>query len=149
VDACEADTRSQIHLPRDSGCCTRCPFEVRLRSSSLDWSCRISLRRSGDDEKAAEEPFGSEITDPAQVEDRLRRAQFSLRNPSQDARKFLELDDEVLKQANKSKDGLFEGQKMIAFTKNVVCVDISGPGIVDLAFLDLPVTSLLLKVLIR
>lgn len=72
-------------------------------------------------------PFGSPITDKADVEDRIRRAQRAILNPSTEPQKFLyELEDQTAEQAE------------LSFSKNCVSLSISGKDVADLSFVDLP-----------
>ncbi|KAK4703407.1 protein mago nashi, partial [Phenoliferia sp. Uapishka_3] len=123
-----------IKVPRDSGTCTRCPMEVRLRhatSSESEWRCQVSLRFELDASgKAAkdikETPFGELINDPSEVEDVIRRAQLAILNPLIEPTKFL---DENLPSASNTQ---------LEFSTNLICVDITGPEVTDSAFVDLP-----------
>jgi hypothetical protein len=72
------------------------------------------------------EPFGETITDKALVEERIRRAQRAILNPSTPARQFLEGDDED------------PARRELTFSKNCVCLEISGRDVADLSFVDLP-----------
>lgn len=76
----------------------RCPTECRLSSSSEPWGCIVSLRFTTDKigqplGQARNERFGEPILKKADVEERIRRAQRAILNPSVDARQFLEGDD--------------------------------------------------------
>ncbi|GAA5927851.1 uncharacterized protein JCM15063_006013 [Sporobolomyces koalae] len=133
---------SGIKVPRDSGTCTRCPFEVRLQHSDDAWSCKISLRFETDVNGKAlahirEIPFGEVIRNPDQVEPALKRAQLAVLNPSASSQKFATATNKDVKHA---KEGhlLFGSSKQLSFSTNLVCIDIRGPEVTDLAFLDLP-----------
>lgn len=131
---------SQITVPRDAGTCTRCPMECRLSSSSGSWTCQISIRweYSSDGKRfdeVEEKPFGPVITDKTQVELALRRAQLAVLNPSVPTHKILALNSEMVS------SGKFKTTNMPAslpFSRNAVCVDLSGPELADLSFVDLP-----------
>jgi len=74
-------------------------------------------------------PFGSPITDKAEVEDRIRRAQRAILNPNVNPEEFLydsELDDEKHAEAE------------LSFSQNSVSLEISGKDVADLSFVDLP-----------
>jgi len=75
-------------------------------------------------------PFGAAITDKSRVEERIRRAQRAILNPSVSHEAFL-----------LGPDG--EPDKMeLSFSKNCVCLELSGPDLTDLSFCDLPGTWL-------
>lgn len=119
-------------------------IEVRLQQSDDPWNCRISIRfETGEDgrplEKIAEIPFGKLIRDPNEVEGALRRAQLAVLNPSVSPSRWAEATAHDVKQA---KEGVtvLGSKKQLSFSTNLVCIDISGPDVTDLAFLDLPVS---------
>ncbi|KAI9063947.1 hypothetical protein FKP32DRAFT_1603293 [Trametes sanguinea] len=121
---------SGITLPRASGTCTRSPTECRLFHSTEPWKCEVSLRILTDDEgrplgQARNERFGETIYDKSAVEDRIRRAQRAILNPSTDFNKFLEDDSASF-------------GRELSFSTNAVCLQISGPDVEDLSFCDLP-----------
>ncbi|KAI0759256.1 P-loop containing nucleoside triphosphate hydrolase protein [Trametes elegans] len=124
---------SGISVPRDAGTCTRCPMECRLSHSSGEWSCQVKIRYEyGGDGKRLEEvqevDFGPRITDKGQVENVLRRAQAAVLRPDLPMESFLDPD---ARSKSKSK-------KAHRFSKNVVCVELTGPELADLSFVDLP-----------
>ncbi len=158
---------SGITLPRASGTCTRyassnsrlhpshapyrIPAGVRqnvsfrtppshgVALSRSVWSqmrmesrcCVVSLRMVTD-ENGVDLPqpyrveFGDPIFDKPLVTERIRRAQYAILNPNTPTRRFLEA----------SLDSL-EGREL-SFSSNSVCLEISGNGIDDLFFVDLP-----------
>lgn len=123
---------SGITLPRSSGTCTRCPTECKLSYSKEPWHCTVSLRFETDEHgehlgQARNVAFGEIIYDKAGVEDRIRRAQRAVLNPATTSRHFLDDDDET---------GTIAGQ--LAFTTNSICLQITGPDVADLSFVDLP-----------
>lgn len=61
----------------------------------------------------------------------LRRAQAAILNPTIESHKFLGMSAEQLRKG-------IQGSKPMLFSKNVVCVDLQGPDLTDLAFIDLP-----------
>jgi len=75
--------------------------------------------------QARNETFGDVITDKAEVEERIRRAQRAILNPSKPAKNFLQGDDGD------------EGAEL-TFSVNCVSLQISGPDVADLSFCDLP-----------
>ncbi|GJE97016.1 P-loop containing nucleoside triphosphate hydrolase protein [Phanerochaete sordida] len=126
---------SGISVPRDAGTCTRCPIECRMADSEDEWRCRVSIRWEFHSDgrrldKVEELAFGDVITDPQDVELVLRQAQTAVLNPSKDESSFLGLSEATLKQRGTKNE--------LPFSRNAVCVDLSGPGLVDLAFVDLP-----------
>ncbi|KAA1467036.1 P-loop containing nucleoside triphosphate hydrolase protein [Dentipellis sp. KUC8613] len=127
---------SGLSVPRDSGTCTRCPMECRM-SSADEWSCQISIRweYEADNLKkkdVSEVPFGDLIADPREVELQLRRAQAAVLNPHVRTHDFLTMS------AHQIKAGVKSNVKPLLFSRNVVCVDLQGPDLVDLSFIDLP-----------
>ncbi|KAK0229833.1 P-loop containing nucleoside triphosphate hydrolase protein [Armillaria nabsnona] len=122
---------SGITLPRATGTCTRCPTECRLANSIGTWKCIVSLRFIKDAKgqllgMARNEQFGEVIYDKAEVEERLRRAQRAILNPNRRSTDFLEGDDEDAT------------DNQLSFSTNFVSLQISGPGVADLSFCDLP-----------
>ena len=126
----------KITVPRDAGTCTRCPMECRLSSSSGDWNCQISIRWEFKEDgkrqdQVVELPFGPLVTNKSEVELLLRQAQSAVLNPNVKPRDFLEMDADAL-QAFHAKGSSLQ------FSRNTVCVDLEGPGLTDLSFIDLP-----------
>jgi len=72
-------------------------------------------------------PFGSVIRDKKDVEERIRRAQRAILNPSVNHQSFLS-----------GPDGDAYGKPELSFSKNCVCLELSGPDLTDLSFCDLP-----------
>ena len=73
-------------------------------------------------------PFGNVIADKSHVEERIRRAQRAILNPSMSHEGFLSGPDED------------PDQRELSFSKNCVCLELSGPDLTDLSFCDLPGT---------
>ncbi|THH15705.1 hypothetical protein EUX98_g9424 [Antrodiella citrinella] len=122
---------SGVTLPRASGTCTRCPTECRLSWSSEPWKCVVSLRFITDANgkplgQIRNETFGEPIFDKELVEERIRRAQRAILNPSTSSRQFLEGVDE---------DPV---DRDLTFSINCVSLQISGNDVADLSFCDLP-----------
>ncbi|KAJ7452986.1 P-loop containing nucleoside triphosphate hydrolase protein [Mycena galericulata] len=120
---------SGITLPRAAGTCTRCPTECRLSRSDTPWKCIVEIRYITDKNgqtlgQARNEAFGDPIFHKSEVEDRIRRAQRAILNPSKPARSFLDDDDEDAPE--------------ISFSTNYISLQISGPLVADLSFVDLP-----------
>ncbi|KIK81251.1 hypothetical protein PAXRUDRAFT_832978 [Paxillus rubicundulus Ve08.2h10] len=120
---------SGITLPRSSGTCTRCPTECKLSHSDSPWKCIVKLHFSTNPKGASIPvrlvPFGDPITSKSLVEDRIRRAQRAILNPSVDPKKYLH-----------GKTASNENE--LSFSKNYVSLEISGKDLADLSFVDLP-----------
>ena len=115
---------SQTLLPR-------CPTECRLSSSEDSWQAKVSIRLSVDKyggplDKTTITPFGDAITSKLDIEERIKRAQLAILNPSIPANNFLTV-DLPFSQPNESR-----------FSKNSIILEISGPTVDDLVFVDLP-----------
>ncbi|KAF8839963.1 hypothetical protein BDN67DRAFT_952527 [Paxillus ammoniavirescens] len=120
---------SGITLPRSSGTCTRCPTECKLSHSDSPWKCIVKLHFSTDS-RGVSIPvrlvhFGSPITSKSLVEDRIRRAQRAILNPSVDPKKYLHGEN-------------VSDENELSFSKNYVSLEISGKDLADLSFVDLP-----------
>jgi hypothetical protein len=76
--------------------------------------------------------FGNTIFDKSEVEERIRRAQRAILNPSTSYRQFLDGDDEDL-----------TSKPQLTFSTNCVSLTISGKEVADLSFVDLPGNFLL------
>lgn len=72
------------------------------------------------------EVFGDPILDKTQVEERIRRAQRAILNPSRSTKTFLQGDSED------------DEPTELSFSINCVSLQISGPDVADLSFCDLP-----------
>ncbi|KAF7324988.1 hypothetical protein MKEN_00541200 [Mycena kentingensis (nom. inval.)] len=111
---------SGVSLPRSSGTCTRCPTECRLSRSDEPWKCTVELRFIKDKHGVAlgqprTEVFGDAVSEKADVEDRIRRAQRAILNPSKPAASFLE--DDIIE----------DGQPHeLSFSMNYISLSISG-----------------------
>ncbi|KZT28391.1 hypothetical protein NEOLEDRAFT_1154609 [Neolentinus lepideus HHB14362 ss-1] len=114
---------SGITLPRSKGTCTRCPTECKLTTSKESWQCKVSLRFETDEYG---EPLGQarNVQFGDIIQDKADRAVLS---PGTNFRDFLDDDDSVENAA---------GQ--LAFTTNSISLQISGPDVADLSFVDLP-----------
>ncbi|KAH9851169.1 P-loop containing nucleoside triphosphate hydrolase protein [Lenzites betulinus] len=140
---------SGISVPRDAGTCTRCPMECRLAHvpASAGWTCQISIRWEFDGDgmrldEVAETPFGALLTDKADVEPMLRRAQAAILSVSamssgRDAA-VRQFEGMAMEEVRRSADPRTGGARVLAFSRNTICVDLKGPELVDLSFVDLP-----------
>jgi len=99
------------------------------------WTCQISLRIMYDNSgQNLPDPrvikFGDAMTDPCQVENRLRQAQNAVLNLDDDAEvdvaQFLEDWVDLTKLSE------------LGFSRNVVRLEVSGAELVDVTFIDLP-----------
>ncbi|TGO39050.1 hypothetical protein BHYA_0061g00050 [Botrytis hyacinthi] len=142
-----------IHVPRDKGCCTRCPANITT-SPSADWSCTISLvqdyrydakkgRPVTIEDINANQPFPpwvrqeervqvefARITEKSELANYMRWAQIALLNHNQDYKQFI---------PGTGARALADNTDMEAkITPNVVKVDIFGPELPALSFYDLP-----------
>jgi hypothetical protein len=98
------------------------------------WQCEVALRFifGNDGERlphVLHMPFGDIITDPSRVEERLRRAQIAILNPSIGRPDF---PSAFLAQP------IADYGHTISFSRNYISMDIHGPGVADLSFVDLP-----------
>lgn len=104
-----------------------------MTSSTTEWQCQISLRFSVNEKDqplptTRNIPFGEIIKDKDEVEERIRRAQFAILNPKRDPASFL----------NAPLSSLANDMWTMSFSSNCISVRISGSGVDDLSFVDLP-----------
>ncbi len=117
----------------------RCPMECRMTNSRNEWHAQVSLRKERDENgnklaEIRETKFGPVIHDKANLEEMLRCAQLAILNPTLPHSCFEDLDSSCFDAL-----GPPEGSpRQLQFSPNVVCVDISGPDLTDLSFIDLP-----------
>lgn len=109
----------------------RCPTECHLSFSDDPWCARVSIRLVVDRHgnpigRPTIQRFGEPITSKLDIEERIKRAQLAILNPSTQA-------DEFLKVALP-----FSPTNESRFSKNSIILEISGPKVDDLAFVDLP-----------
>ncbi|KAJ5686522.1 hypothetical protein N7536_009141 [Penicillium majusculum] len=137
---------SEIKVPRSEGTCTRCPLEINLSESDDTWKCVIHLSRRYifDPSKQMKMPKKSEPLGPwvalggqddehfitldnkQDVKGAILCAQLAILNPSTNSQDFL--------------PGLadMEQPPQVKFSPNAVRLDISGSGLPNLSFYDLP-----------
>jgi len=89
-------------------------------------SLRIHVGPNGAPVKVNNISFGDVIYDKEDVEDRLRRAQLAIISPSRNAQEFL--------------GDSYENSPELTFSANCVVLEITGPELEDLSFIDLPGT---------
>ena len=150
---------SEIKVPRSAGTCTRCPLEINLTESPSEtdqWNCEVYLhkkyiyqgslgtgRGAGKhnakpegatrnrplgpwiEQDSEDLPFAS-ITDKDKIVDVIERAQLATLNPGSSYEKY------------KPGNPILKGNHQVKFSPNVVRLDISGPGLPNLSFYDLP-----------
>ncbi|KAF9496798.1 hypothetical protein BDN71DRAFT_1505469 [Pleurotus eryngii] len=109
-----------------------------LHSPEEPWSCQISIRLEFDQggkktERTKELPFGPRIGEASkgEVEIALRKAQYCNLNPGVAFQDVIDMDIQEFKQACQTEDPP-------PFSRNVVCIDLQGPDMVDFSFIDLP-----------
>ena len=107
---------------------TRCPTECKLTRADASWSCAVKLHFHtdvhGDSVPLRVENFGDAISDKAEVEERIRRAQRAILNPSTSPSVFL--------------GGVEVEENESSFSRNYISLEISGRELEDLSFVDLP-----------
>ncbi|TGO27043.1 hypothetical protein BPAE_0048g00140 [Botrytis paeoniae] len=141
-----------IHVPRDKGCCTRCPANI-ITTPSVDWSCTISLvqdyrydapkgRPVTIKDVNQHQPFPpwvkqdhvrtefARLTDKPKLAEYMRWAQIALLNHDQDYKQFIPGTGERAVAGNTDIEA--------KITPNVVEVKIYGPQLPALSFFDLP-----------
>ncbi|MCJ1430767.1 hypothetical protein MMC27_000117 [Xylographa pallens] len=144
---------SEIKVPRDTGTCTRCPIEINLsedKGAEGQWRCDVYLfktyaympnGKSGSrcNGTKAESRWGpwkiqdpddqhfAAVSDKEKVGDVIRRAQLAILNPGTSQ-------DRYKPGVNLRTPTSLE----VKFSPNCVRVEISGPGLKDLTFYDLP-----------
>lgn len=114
-------------------------MECRLTNSPEPWKCQILLRMETDDNGRPllvkkEVPFGLPILERSHLEEMIRRAQLAILNPSVSAENFLDFDTGTLAPGELP----LGSTRQLSFSSNVVCLDLSGPDLTDLSFIDLP-----------
>ncbi|KAF8637496.1 hypothetical protein AX17_002781 [Amanita inopinata Kibby_2008] len=127
---------SGINVPRDSGTCTRCPMECSMAQAST-WSCNITLRLQFDEDGDAyaslrSEAFGPVLTNRADVDIWLRRAQAAILCPHLPAENFYNKTKQDLEALRELDD------QMHQFSRNTIHVNVKDPEVTGLSFIDLP-----------
>ncbi|KAF8420218.1 P-loop containing nucleoside triphosphate hydrolase protein [Tirmania nivea] len=140
---------SGIKVPRYTGTCTRCPLEINLsepEDPTLTWQCKVSLRfnkkyspaSSGSRgtnnpwvDQSVEQHLFLELSSKEEVEGALMTAQSAVLNPSKRWKDF------AMKQELGGSNPMMEDCE-VKFSPNVVCLEITEPGLPNLAFIDLP-----------
>ncbi|KAI9645109.1 hypothetical protein NHQ30_005843 [Ciborinia camelliae] len=142
---------SGMYLPKNSGCCTRCPANIITKAADT-WSCTISLRQKygygkpripvRDRDVTKNNPFPPwfqqelvtkefiKITDKTKLEECMKWAQIALLNHNHDYQQFIP--------GSGSQYARNITTTEADVTPNVVKVEISGPNLPTLSFFDLP-----------
>ena len=132
---------SEIKVPRASGTCTRCPIQINLTTDATQpWSCILKLHKkfsffgrkgsqnlSSSPWKEQVEPqdiWTSTVNSKADLEVLLERAQTATLNPSESPEKVM--------------IGTTPSKNQVAFSPNVIQLDIKGPTLPTLTLYDLP-----------
>lgn len=97
-------------------------MECRLTYSPGPWQAQVLLRRAS--QAKSEIPFGDLLTNTMDLEDRIHRAQIAILNPSFDPTSFV--------------SGPDPANSELRFCPDIVCIDVRGPELTDLTFIDLP-----------
>ena len=96
------------------------------------WTCTIGLRFLHDEGQNDDTPFVT-LTSPQDVEISLRRAPAALLCPARPTEFFLsKTHDELKRFAEEHKDDIS------SFSEDTIVVNIRGPNLTDLTFVDLP-----------
>ncbi|KAG9233017.1 P-loop containing nucleoside triphosphate hydrolase protein [Amylocarpus encephaloides] len=142
---------AEIHLPRGSGTCTRVVTNIKT-GFSAEWTCEVSLQESYAfdptrrtkcdfpgwvelDGPLGNKPF-TVVHDVGQLEEVLQWAQIALLNPTEEYTTFIPGTPGHQRQKDLRADGRYKD--LIAFSPNVIAVDINGPRLPSLSFYDLP-----------
>ncbi|KAJ5773178.1 hypothetical protein N7457_008074 [Penicillium paradoxum] len=137
---------SEIKVPRSEGTCTRCPLEINLTESDEGWKCVIHLsRRYIFDPKRVTAPKKSQPLGPwtafggqddeyfatlmkkIEIKKAIWCAQLAILSPTVDSQDFVP--DKITDMSQRPQ---------VKFSPNAVRLDISGPGLPNLSFYDLP-----------
>lgn len=100
-----------------------------MKRKPTDWKCTISLEIFYDElGRSLTQPqsiqFGDALSNPDDVEDRVRRAQQAILTPSVSPEEFLYMST--------------SGARELSFSKNYILIQVEGSNVADLSFVDLP-----------
>lgn len=120
-----------ISLPRSSGTCTRCPFELVTTTSDGEWSCKVSLVSKYAYSTAPNTPTWPKlitpeikvfdmVTDQCDLERVLRLAQIAVLSPHKDPN--------GIRKANN-----MEQQPDVSFSPNIIRLEIASPKLPELS----------------
>jgi len=117
-----------------------CPFSITTSAHGPSnnngaWNCTISIKQgfyfeNGSFKRLQGDPFVTHfanVTDKVRLEPMLRNAQLAVLNPGKNPQQFIDADRA-------------QETRQVAFSPNIVCLEIQGPGLPELSFFDLPVT---------
>ena len=136
----------KVPVPRKGGTtATRGATEFRMMHSDEPWSCQISIRRELDTgvvneqhSTTQETNFGPRLSDCQEVELMIKRAQVAALNSRNHGSDFCRMNEEELETYMPKFIPSSQNYTISPFTRNVICVNISGPDLEDLSFVDLP-----------
>ncbi|KAG6811611.1 hypothetical protein H0H92_006626 [Tricholoma furcatifolium] len=108
-----------------------------LSAPDAKWACQISIRREYDIhgnplQKGSERRFGRVIHNKEDIELALRRAQCAVLNP------HLAEKDIMSASAHDLTGAPFYTEQSLQFSRDIICIDLEGPNLTDLHFIDLP-----------
>lgn len=138
-----------ITLPRKTGTCTRCPYQLTTtacRNDSQAWSAKVLLHRNyhympqikaTDDARTYDGWMQSDspdvvhfatVTKKEELEGILISAQLAILNPGVHHMAF----------STRSRQGQSQASSAALFSPNVISLEIEGPDLPELSFYDLP-----------
>ncbi|KAF2009559.1 hypothetical protein BU24DRAFT_444935 [Aaosphaeria arxii CBS 175.79] len=150
---------SGIKTPRSTDTCTRCPLFIKMNpgnhqtnpENQQTWTAQVKLRINCEF-IPGRTPRGQPIrrytwkpllapreedfaitNDYKELEDLIARAQLALLNPSTDTRKFVPSANWL-----RERDTNVGVSREAEFSPNLVCIEITAPGLPALSFYDLP-----------
>lgn len=150
---------SGIQVPRSSGTCTRCPMQITLtenKEPNARWRCEVSLRQEfwydpnrvayqgaqkapqfypWEEQDTPETVHFKTVFDKKELQHVIYQAQLATLHPSSDPNTFIPVGRGPGMQPA---PGIGGGHYDVEFSPNLVCLDISAPGLPNLSFYDLP-----------
>ncbi|KAJ5316878.1 hypothetical protein N7508_001386 [Penicillium antarcticum] len=143
---------SEIKVPRDTGTCTRCPMEINLSDSDHPWQCVIHIARRytylpdncgrGTQLPTKAKPLGpwiesgsnedehfKTLVNKSEVREAIWLAQLAVLNPQMNSQELV---------PGNNRATATQKTALVKFSPNAVRLDISGPGLPNLSFYDLP-----------
>lgn len=104
--------------------------------STEAWKCSVTLKLLDEENRIHSKPFGDDITLSSCVEERVFRAQLAIlaeKSTEQNYETFLSKSVDDLQK--EFPDGAHLKER---FTFDAIALEISGPEVTDLSFIDLP-----------